>query len=466
MPSMFFDNDSDKDKSPKKTESNKKKKSKKYGKPSKTYYKKFGPNGTQWIHDKQCDDELDGSAKKITKKVDKLMEVDYPAQRSEEWFAKRETCISASSGGEVVGVQPQTLPCESIAKKVRPPPFQSNKNCYHGTKHENGATMIYEYRMNVKVEEFGLVVHPKYKFLGASPDGIVGKYKADGKSLTKYVGRMLEIKCPVIRKIKKTGEIYGGICPKYYWVQVQLQLECCDLEECDFWQCEISEYDDYEDFVEDTDPRDAFRSKTTQMEKNCVIQMLPKTYTGPDSGRVYDEQVYATSLFIHPDRSNCDVTNPAEMSPQDCLKWVEKMKKIYEDPETCPAGYKEHRFDRVIYWRLEKSHSVTIKRDRKWFAEHLPVFEQMWKYVEFLRDEKNKEHADLFFDYLNYAPKNKKNEYNTDVKDNKKIMEVMETLYSDGGNKKKIDKIRKEMESNKVIHDAAEKARAERDRDD
>ena len=92
-----------------------------------------------------------------------------------------------------------------IEKKVDEPQFQNNPACYHGKMLEEPATMIYEYRKNVIVEEFGLMMHPNYKFVGASPDGIVSPFKLDGKSLTKLVGRMLEIKCPVTRKIKTTG---------------------------------------------------------------------------------------------------------------------------------------------------------------------------------------------------------------------------------------------------------------------
>ena len=91
--------------------------------------------------------------------------------------------------------------------------------------------------MNVSTSEFGLIGHPKYSFLGASPDRICNHYKLDGIHKSKYVGRMLEIKCPLVRKIKMSGPIVDNICPIYYWIQVQLQLECCDLEECDFWQC-------------------------------------------------------------------------------------------------------------------------------------------------------------------------------------------------------------------------------------
>ena len=61
----------------------------------------------------------------------------------------------------------------------------------------------------------------KFKIFGASPDGI-----CDIDSPPDYIGRMLEIKCPPRRKF--TREV-----PKHYWMQMQGQLETCDLEECD-----------------------------------------------------------------------------------------------------------------------------------------------------------------------------------------------------------------------------------------
>ena len=44
-------------------------------------------------------------------------------------------------------------------------------------------------------------------------------------------GRMLEIKCPYSRVI-------NGIVPDNYEVQMQIQLEVCDLEICDFCKLE------------------------------------------------------------------------------------------------------------------------------------------------------------------------------------------------------------------------------------
>ena len=101
---------------------------------------------------------------------------------------------------------------------------------------------------NVKVDEYGLIPHlpePRVSFIGASPDGIASHYKLDN-SFSDRIGRMLEIKCPYSRKIITEGEIDGTICPHYYWCQVQQQLECCDLDYCDFWQCNLKEYKDRE----------------------------------------------------------------------------------------------------------------------------------------------------------------------------------------------------------------------------
>ena len=56
-------------------------------------------------------------------------------------------------------------------------------------------------------------------------------------------GRMLEIKNIVNRDIT-------GIPKKAYWVQMQLQMEVCDLEECDFLETRFKEYDNEQAFLE------------------------------------------------------------------------------------------------------------------------------------------------------------------------------------------------------------------------
>ena len=57
-------------------------------------------------------------------------------------------------------------------------------------------------------------------------------------------GRMLEIKNVVSREIT-------GIQKSEYWIQMQLQMEVCELNECDFLETKFIEYLSYEEFKED-----------------------------------------------------------------------------------------------------------------------------------------------------------------------------------------------------------------------
>jgi putative phage-type endonuclease len=396
-----------------------------------------GPYGSQWVHDKQKDDIIDNILKKRAIQYDKLRAIILPEQRSDEWFEMRQTVISASDGGTVINLNKHEPQFSFILKKTVGSTFKSNEFCYHGKKLEEPATMVYAYRMNVTVEEFGLLKHSKISFLGASPDGICNRYKYDGKHKSKYVGRMLEIKCPFIRKINKTGPIKDHICPIYYWVQVQLQLECCDLEECDFWQCIIREYDNREEFIEDTDPYEPFRSIEFGLEKGCLIQLLPKDKIGDVIRGKYYQVVYEDATFIYP--------TEVEMTPHDCDLWIaETLAKL-------PITHKDYVFDRVVYWRLEDCHNVTIQRDREWFAESLPKFKQMWDYVEFFRENKDK--LDILVSYIDSRT----------IKRNKEIMDTIDKLYRTDAPRYKryIRKLKEDIKESKIKKDQAEKKKRE-----
>ncbi|AYV76950.1 MAG: YqaJ-like viral recombinase domain [Barrevirus sp.] len=372
--------------------------------PSKKYY--FEPKGTQWVHDKQVDDKITEREVKLSKQFDILRAIILPEQRSAKWFEMRDEKITASDGGTVLDVNPHEQQYKFILKKTIGLPFISNEFVYHGKKLEEIAILIYEYRMNIKCEAFGLIGHPKYKFLGASPDSIAGKYKLNGQHKSKYIGRMLEIKCPFVRKIKMDGPIIDHICPIYYWVQVQLQLECCDLEECDFWQCEIREYESREEFIADTMVSEPFRSKEWKMEKGCLIQLLPKEKMQQINDGDYNKVVWDDAFFIYPPR--------IEMTPYDCDLWIaQTMADLPKKPE-----YDKYFFDKVIYWKIVVSKNVVINRDRKWFADSLPLFEKMWSYVQFFR--KNKDKLDLLIKYIDSRPRKK----------NKDIMGIVEKIYN------------------------------------
>lgn len=364
----------------------------------------YEPFGTQWVHDEQVDDLLNDTCLAFEKQFDIVRAIKVPDQRTPEWYEMRDGKITASDGGTVLDQNHHDYQYKFILKKTTDVPFLSNKFVHHGKKYEDIATKIYEYRMNVMTEEFGLIGHPVHKFLGASPDRICGKYKLDGIHRSKYVGRMLEIKCPLVRKINMDGDIIDHICPIYYWIQVQLQLECCDLEECDFWQCEIREYDSRDEFNNDTDPYEPFRSINTKFEKGCIIQLLPKNRMHDVIDGKHDDVVYDASMYIYPPK--------IEMSPYDCDVWISKqLGEINTNPK-----YKDYFFDQVVYWKVTTSKCVLINRDREWFANSLPQFKQMWDYVLILRQNKDK--IQILVDFIN----------SLSVKKNKTIMDVVRKL--------------------------------------
>ena len=304
-----------------------------------------------------------------------LRNIELPEQRSKAWFDMRNNKITASDCGAVLGENKHEPQFNFVMKKVFGSTFETNLACYHGKKFENVVTLMYEYVNDSIVDEFGLLGHPEHKFLGASPDGICSPFCRDGKTPCQLVGRMLEIKCPLMRKIKYSGEIKGEICPDYYWCQVQLQLECCDLEECDFVQCNIEEYRSRQDFLDDTNPSCDFKSKKYGIERGVVIELVPNKLGETDytDGKLANETIYDKTSFIYQPK--------LDMSLQELDNWILlELNKL----ETKPTV----RLHRVIYWRFIERNCTLIKRDKPWFEKNLEKMRTIWSYVEFLRENK------------------------------------------------------------------------------
>ena len=387
---------------------------------------KMEPFGTQWNGTKYIgdnfDDELTDKELRLHKVVKALKKIVYPEQRSKEWFEMRSGKITASDCGTVLGINHFEDQYKFILKKVENSRFKGGVNCYHGKKFEKVATMIYENRMGVKVDEYGMVSHKSCSFLGASPDGIVSDYKLDGIHKTKYVGRMIEIKCPPRRVIKKSGKLNGDIVPSYYYAQVQQQLEVCDLDECDFWQCKITEYDSVEDFIGDTNPNNPYLSMATGYEKGCLIQLIPldKIMQTKSFDDEYEDLIYEDTAFLYPPK--------LQMSPLECKMWIADVLSKYNmgaSLESDNENINGKRFcvDRVVYWKLEDSFCATIKRESDWMDSNAKKMEKIWNYVLFFRENPDK-----------FAKLKEFIEISDDIdgirKKNDEIMKYVEKLYS------------------------------------
>ena len=202
-----------------------------------------------------------------------------------------------------------------------------------GQKFEPLSVMIYEDMYNSKVEDFGCIQHLTYKFLGASPDGIIIE------SETGRYGRMLEIKNPVSREIT-------GVPKKEYWVQMQLQMEVCDLDECDFLETKFVEYPDYDSYHDDS-------TITNDLYKGTIIYFHTK------------------------ERKPFYLYKPLNLHlAEDISKWEEENIEKYESE---PFNYS---FLKFIYWKLDKLSCVLVLRNKDWFKNNIGQLEKVWKTIE------------------------------------------------------------------------------------
>jgi putative phage-type endonuclease len=302
-----------------------------------------------------------------------------PAQRTPEWFAARNDKITASSAATALDENKYSSSDEYLIEKCTDHVFTDNKFCHHGKKYEPVATMLYEYMYDVTVKEFGLIGHPRFNYLGASPDGIVTPCRKHTMDFTPRFGRMLEIKVPYSRKMEFAGDVDGTICPHYYWVQVQCQLEACDLEKCDFWQVKLTEYDTIGEYLADSEPTidaiketaDLFNGNNRFLRKGMVIELLPNDVVeSPDFANAGPDVVFK-SVYIYPPTLLYD--------NEQYMNWVGLT--LANLPNTHP----DYKFICVRYWRVERCHNETITRDREWFAKAQPKFCAFWDRVLYYR---------------------------------------------------------------------------------
>jgi putative phage-type endonuclease len=148
-------------------------------------------------------------------------------QRTDAWLNTRGKMITASEVSKVWQTPASRL--ELLEKKLDPPTRSDGSNpipaLIWGTRFEPIAKKIYEDTTQCEIIDVGCCQHPVHSFLGASPDGLIIPKYADADP-HRY-GRLVEFKCPMSRARK--DEI-----PSYYVHQMQMQMECTGIDECEY----------------------------------------------------------------------------------------------------------------------------------------------------------------------------------------------------------------------------------------
>lgn len=150
-------------------------------------------------------------------------------QRTEEWFAARLGCVTASRIADVCartqkgwGASRKNYMAELVIERLTSQRAEgfSNAAMQWGTDQEPEARIAYEFYSDATVLETGFVGHPSIAETGASPDGLVGP---DG---------LVEIKCP--NTATHIDTLDGGEIAQKYVLQMQWQMTCTGRKWCDF----------------------------------------------------------------------------------------------------------------------------------------------------------------------------------------------------------------------------------------
>ena len=279
-----------------------------------------------------------------------LKNVYQPEQRTDEWYKFRHNVITASNIWKAFHTENSFN--RIVIEKSKPINIDKyniineGSPMHWGQKYEFVSVQYYEYIYNTTVDEFGCIPHKDYAYLAASPDGI------NTKENSRLYGRMLEIKNIFNRKI-------NGIPKLEYWIQMQIQMEVCDLNECDFLETRFLEYDNHDDFINDY----YVEVDLCGNFKNNLMMTKDLKYKGMIIGFIKDGRPYYEY-------------SPFNCSYDELLSWEININEKNENLE----------FFKNIYYRLDEISCVLVLRNKHWFNSALIVKQELWENINLVKN--------------------------------------------------------------------------------
>lgn len=263
----------------------------------------------------------------IKNRIEYLSNISQPAQRTPEWYDFRRNLITASNAYKIFESECQrnSLICEKCIETPIEPLSQFvniNSPLHWGQKYEPISQMLYETLFNTTIKEFGCIRHQYYSFLGASPDGICID------ELSPYYGYMLEIKNPISRDIT-------GVAKKEYWIQCQLQMEVCDLNNCHFLETKFKEFKNEEEYNNSTNKWKGFM------------------------------------LYFSKDGKPYYYYKPLHLNDNEIEDWINT-----QIENNC-----DKTFIKYIYWYLDNYSCILIKRNYDWFKNNIQTITDFWNII-------------------------------------------------------------------------------------
>jgi hypothetical protein len=284
----------------------------------------------------------------ILPKIEYIRNVDQPTQRTPEWYERRYNLLTASNAWKIFSSPAQYN--SLVYEKCKPMDphdsaksgicVDSNNSLQFGIRYEPLSIMLYEQMHETKVSDVGCIPHRQYPFLGASPDGIV---MTPGE---KRYGRMIEVKNIVNREIT-------GVPLESYWIQMQLQMEVCYLDECDFIETRFLQYDTIDEI-----PPDPVESEPRK--KGMVLYFYPR--------------IAISNIGMTPENQSAEYAYLPLHIAIDTIEADEWIKA------QCAAREK-HVLYKKTYWVLDQFSCVLVRRNREWFRNAVPKIEEAWNTI-------------------------------------------------------------------------------------
>ena len=259
---------------------------------------------------------------------------DTHEQGTIEWYQFRWNHITASSAWKAL--EQESTKNQIILDKCKPintakySRVNITSAMHHGHKFEPLSVLIYEDLYDTKIGEYGCIENDDHPHLAASPDGI--NIKLDNP---RY-GRALEIKNPTTREI-------CGIPKKEYWVQMQMQMECLNLDECDFLETSFKEYKTEEEFLKDG------RFNTTKDGKRKGIILCFNDGTKP----IYEYVPLNINTYVEYETWRNNI-----IDAHSNLSWIKD-----------------------TYWYLETISCVLVRRNKLWFNAIKHKLKEVWDII-------------------------------------------------------------------------------------
>lgn len=360
----------------------------------------FSKNTLQSLQD---DSPKEEQKQEIKDRIEVLNQLELPEQKTEEWYAMRSRVLTATAISKLFSSEAKTNSViyeKCLGESVYRPPLSLHDPRHWGNKYEPVTKSIYETIYNTRIQEYGCIPHSQYDFIAASPDGINVYPKSP-----KY-GRMIEIKNIVNREI--TGDP-----SEEYWIQMQIQMEVCQLNICDFVETRIKEMDSEDEYfktlsnsmdqqvisLENEDVNETEKAVAESWKKTEPhVEVFDKNWKIPkESKKISKDPVVTEGSKITGSLPKIDfhgiilqfvgLKDPTvvhyEYMPLfyagviPCKQKVEEWRK-----KIIKKNQHEYVYVRTDCWYLDEISVVVVPRNRVWFKGVLPEIERVWRTIE------------------------------------------------------------------------------------